>query len=160
MGSKRLNPRHWLAILAVAGALGACADMRPVIPSASGALPAQGAAAGPFAVRRIELQFEDGRAERTVARGGTVTARAIVQTQGTGVLRGAWLANGQPVGTFALTVNAGATVTIGSGAATPLPTVVPGPHTLSLRIDEPAITLAAPVIHYLVTAEEASHAPR
>lgn len=156
MRSDAIRMHGRLILFAIAAvALAACAEMRPIVPGPSGALPAQGAASGPFGVRRIELQFPDGRAESTVPRGGVLAARAIVQTQGSGILRGAWLADGQPVGSFTVTVSAGATVTIETGAGTAIPTLMPGPHVLSLRIDDPATALAPPQIRYHVTAMEA-----
>ena len=148
-----------LALCLGAAAVAGCGGLTPVVPPPSQPRLSGGTTTGPLTIRRIELTFPDGRPQTTVARNSPLTARAVVQFNGTGPFRAAWVVDGRSVELVTAMVTFGDTLTIESGAATVLPTFEPGPHELSLRIEEPKTTLPSPLIRYNVTVDEApSHA--
>jgi hypothetical protein len=143
--------RRALALLAAAS-LAACGSLRPA-PLPQGPSYA-GAAAGPLRVRRIALAFADGRAGATVPRNARLRARATIELDGSGPFRGTWLADGVPVEVVVRSVAAGETLVLETSAATVLPTVEPGPHEISFRVESPAASPGAPVLRYAVAADE------
>jgi hypothetical protein len=128
-----------------------CGQLTPVPVPMDSAQVSGGATTGPLVVRRVELQFTDGRPRATVPQGETVTARARIRFDGTGLLRATWLVDGRALQTVSMPVSYGDSLTLDSSPGILLPTFEPGPHEVVLRIDQPAGALTVPAIVYTVT---------
>jgi PKD repeat protein len=116
-------------------------------------LPSLGPTA-PFGISFIQLRFEDGKAYREVPREfQALRAFADIKFEGTGSLQGDWLVDGQPFRPISETLSFARELTIDSGLRPPLPTNIPGPHEVSLRLTQPPATFQSPVIRYFVSSE-------
>ena len=116
-------------------------------------LPSLGPKA-PFGISFIQLRFEDGKAYREIPRDfQPLRALADIKFEGTGSLQGDWLVDGQPFRPISETLSFARDLTIDSGLRPPLPTNIPGPHEVSLRITQPPSEFQIPVIRYYVSSE-------
>ena len=108
-----------------------------------------------FALRRIELVFQNGRTDIVVPRGfPNLRVYATLNFSGTGSLRATWKVDGRPIGLIAEPVVFGQTLMFANGPNVILPTTDPGQHTVTLEIENPKSAFQLPRITYFVTAEE------
>lgn len=113
------------------------------------------AASPAFALRRIELVFQNGRTDIVVPRRfPNLRVYATLNFSGTGILRATWKVDGRPIGLIAEPVVFGERLVFASGPTVILPTTDPGQHTVTLEIDHPKPALRLRRITYFVTAEE------
>jgi hypothetical protein len=133
-----------------------CSSLTPVPAEPETIHFSGGGTTGPLAIRRVELQFSDGRAGMTVPRNSKLAARAIVQVKGNGLFKGSWVVDDQVVEIISTMVTFGDTLTIDMAPSTLLPTFDPGQHRLTLKVDQPVSSLAMPTIVYGVTVNENS----
>ncbi len=143
--------------LAVVGLLllAGCAAGQPGAPAPARPGPAVrvtggGATTGPLVIDRVEITFQNGFGSITLDRGARLTARAVVRFSGNGVFRATWLVDGRPLEQVQHIVTYGNTLTVEAGRAIPLPTFEPGGHTLTLKVEQPAGAIPAPVVRYFV----------
>ena len=152
--------RLWAAgIVLLIGGCGSTVDTASTGSAAAPGAPyritgAGGKTSGPLQITRIELTFANQQAEATVPQDARLHARAVIRTDGNGPLRATWLVDGRPLETVALNLSLGSTVTLQTGAGTRLPTFEPGPHSVTLRVQEPAPPFPVPVIRYFVTGRK------
>ncbi len=120
------------------------------------------AGAGPLAVDRLQLHFENGSVARVISRGEPLRARADLLYQGAGVLQGYWEVAGPdaggagavfyPLGPVYRRVN-------GSGhlklLGPTLPTQLAGRYTVRLRLIAPSYPDSLPQLTYHVLSAEA-----
>lgn len=111
-----------------------------------------GYTAGPLKVNRAEVAFPNKRGDITVPYGADVKAEATVKFSGNGLFRAAWLVDGRAVENVAVTITYGDTLHLDMSETTVLPAFEPGPHTVTLRVDEPAGVKAIEA-RYFVTGE-------
>ena len=169
--SDDLHPPHtqtrspWRDRLLVAGIvllIGGCSTTIDTDSTGTAATPgvpyritgAGGKTSGPLQITRIELMFANQQAEVTVPQYARLHARAVIRTDGNGTLRATWLVDGRPLEAVALSLSFGSTVTLQTSADTRLPTFEPGPHTVTLQVQEPAPPFPVPVIRYFVTGRK------
>lgn len=111
-----------------------------------------GYTAGPLKVNRAEVTFPNKRGDITVPYGAEVKAEATVKFSGNGLFRAAWLVDGRALENVAVTITYGDTLHLDMSGKTVLPAFEPGPHTVTLRVDEPAGVKAIEA-RYFVTGE-------
>lgn len=108
-----------------------------------------------FSINRIELFFENRRAEITVDRNTpNLKAMALIHFTGTGLLQGQWQVDGRPIGFVSQQVFSDQTVTLQTPATPPIPTFDPGTHRLQFVPASPAPLIPLPTALYFVTAGE------
>jgi hypothetical protein len=105
----------------------------------------------PFAISGGILRFANGTASLSIVRDTSgVTAFADLKFEGSGLLQAEWRVDGKPFKTSTQSLGFSGQVTIDSGKLPGLPTVVIGPHTVSLRIVKPDVAFIIPDISYYV----------
>lgn len=129
-----------------------CAELRPVPVSQTGAMGG-GSTTVPLAIRRVEMVFDNGRAQITVPRNGKLGVRATLQFDGSGPLQAAWLVDGAPAELVSRNVAFGETVVLEIAPTTPITTLAEGSHEITLRINQPSTTLQMPRIRYVVSGD-------
>lgn len=113
-----------------------------VVPSAT--------TTGVLSIQRVELNFDNGLPETTVAINGKLKARAAIRYVGNGALIGYWMVDGRPLQTINTSLTFGNSITLETTDLPPLPTLEPGDHEVTLRLSVPAVGFALPVIRYHV----------
>jgi len=165
MGEKVSSPRRKAAV--VAGALaagllwGGCAAPGASTPGEGSRSPSPGVevvgsggrTAGPLGLVRAELTFDNALGEATVARGEPLGACGTLRFDGNGLLRAAWEVDGRTLEVVSAHVVFGNSVRVCTGAGTVLPTFEPGPHQVTLRVQEPRPDFEIPTLRYFVTGE-------
>ncbi len=147
----RFRPLAAAGLLWLAGcAAGTPAPSEPPSPLPTVRVTGGGKTTGPLVIDRIEITFENGFGSITVDRGARLTARAVVRFSGNGVFRATWLVDGRPLEQVQHLVTYGETLTVEAGRVAPLPTFEPGGHTLTLKVEQPAGAIRAPVVRYFV----------
>ncbi len=113
-------------------------------------------AAAEFKITRIQLYFENHRAEITVKRNQpALRAFADIRFTGSGLLRGHWEVDGNRFSADVVQhLVYGRNVTIESPDIPALPTFVTGTHIIKFVITSPSMDLPIPEAIYFVTAEE------
>ena len=113
-------------------------------------------AAAEFNITRLQLYFENHRAEITVKRNQpTLKAFADIRFTGSGLFRGYWEVDGNRFSADVVQhLVYGRSVTIESPDIPALPTFVTGTHILKFVITSPSLDLPLPEAIYFVTAEE------
>ncbi len=112
-------------------------------------------AAAEFSITRLQLYFENRRAEITVKRNQpSLKAYADIRFVGSGFLRGYWEVDGRILSYVNMNLVYGRSVTVESPDVPPLPTFVTGTHILKFVITSPSLDLPLPEAIYFVTAEE------
>ena len=149
--------RTCLLLIAVAIVTG-CAALRPV-PVGQISKAGGGDTTGELAVTRVELVFDNDRAQITVPRNGRLFARATIQFNGNGLLRAAWLVDGTAVELVSRNVAFGETVTLETAPTTPMATFAEGVHEVTLRVDQPQTVLPMPQIRYVVSGDAPPASP-
>ena len=110
--------------------------------------------AADFAIKRVQLYFDNRRAETTVKRNSTLHAYADVSFSGNGLLRGYWEVDGRAYPPFIEHLSGMQSVTLTFPEVPPLPTFMPGSHIIRFVITSPVSGLRSPEIIYYVTDDE------
>lgn len=113
-----------------------------------------GKTTGPLKITRIELCFQNDRGEMAVPINSKLRAYAVIRFDGNGLFRAAWEVDGRILEEMAFNVIFGKTLTLWTGPGVVLPTFEPGPHRLTLIVEEPAPPFEIPTIQYFVTGEK------
>jgi hypothetical protein len=112
-------------------------------------------AAAAFGIKRIELYFDNRRAETTVPKHfPSLKAFADIRYTGTGVLQGYWEVDGRLISRVHQMLIFGASVTLRTPEIPEMPTFDPGSHIVKFIITKPVSSLPVPAIVYFVTPEE------
>jgi hypothetical protein len=108
-----------------------------------------------FEIKRIELYFENRRAEATVERDYPhLRAFADIRFVGSGLLEGYWEVDGRRLSTVAQNLLYGSSVILETPEIPPLPTYDTGTHIVRFIITKPETGISLPSILYFVTPEE------
>lgn len=106
-------------------------------------------------ISRVELYFENHRAEITTERNfRKLKAYALIRSTGSGLLQGYWKVDNQILSQVSRHVTAGQTVIIETPEVPPLPTFNPGTHLVTFEIISPSSTIPLPTALYFVTPSE------
>ncbi len=117
-------------------------------------------AAADFEIKRIELYFENRRAETTVERNERgLRAYADIRFAGSGLLQGHWEADGRVLSTVNRHLAFGASVTLQTPEIPPLPTFDAGSHIVRFVITNPVTDIPLPSIRYFVLPKEVKGKP-
>ncbi len=112
-------------------------------------------AAAEFSITRLQLYFENRRAEITVKRNQPLLkAYADIRFTGSGLLQGYWEVDGRILSNVNQHLVYGRTVTIQSPDIPALPTFDPGAHRVRFVITSPKEEIPLPEAVYFVRAEE------
>lgn len=113
-------------------------------------------AASEFSITRLQLYFENKRAEITVKRNQpSLKVYADIRFTGSGLLRGYWEVDGKRFSADVVQhLVYGRSITIESPNIPALPTFVTGTHIVRFIITSPSMQLPIPEAIYFVTAEE------
>jgi hypothetical protein len=108
-----------------------------------------------FGVRRIELYFENRRAEITVERNyPNLRAYADIKFVGSGLFQGYWEVDGRVLSHVTQHFTFGKSVTLKTPMIPPLPTFDTGTHIVRFVITNPAVEIPLPEILYFVIPDE------
>ncbi len=112
-------------------------------------------AAADFDIKRIELYFENRRAEITVPKNYKgLKAFADIKFTGSGLLKGYWEVDGRIISYVNQHITYGREVTLQTPAIPPLPTFETGTHIVRFVITSPSVDIPIPSALYFVTAQE------
>lgn len=112
-------------------------------------------AAAEFRITRLQLYFDNRRAEVTVKRNQpSLKAYADIRFVGSGFLRGYWEVDGRILSYVNTNLVYGRSVTFESPDVPSLPTFVTGTHIIRFVITSPSMDLPIPEAIYFVTEEE------
>jgi PKD repeat protein len=101
-------------------------------------------------LHKAELRFDNGRAYRIVPRNSQhLQAELQMKMEGTGLITGFWVLDGQIFKPFSQMARQGDIALIKTGLTPPLPTIDPGLHKLTVQLTRPQ-TLDLPEIAYFV----------
>lgn len=116
--------------------------------------PDAGPAEAPMNITRIELFFDNHRAETTVERNTPgLKAYALIRFSGSGLLQGNWWVDGRIIGTVSRHVSGGQTITLETPDNPSLPTFDPGTHRVRF-VPLPIPGIPVPTALYFVSAGE------
>jgi uncharacterized protein YceK len=108
----------------------------------------------PFNLTSIILRWKEGQSSLAVPKGTEkLMAYADIKFEGTGPFQAQWLVDGQVVSVVSRTLSFAGKVTLDSGTTPGLPTSIPGPHDVTLRILNPSVSFTLPVIRYVVSLD-------
>lgn len=111
--------------------------------------------AASFNIKRIELYFDNRRAEVTVPKYfPKLKAYADIRYTGSGLLEGYWEVDGRIVSRVHQMLTFGAMITLPTPDVPDLPTFAPGTHILRFVTTNQAAGLPTPALIYFVTTEE------
>jgi len=113
-------------------------------------LAANGQTTGPLSIKSIELSFQNGQGDITLAADSQPQPQAIIAFNGNGLFQAQWQVDGRVIEQISLNVVFGKTLKLLPLAATQFPTFEPGPHTVSLKILSPQSALESPLISYFI----------
>lgn len=112
-------------------------------------------ASADFDIKRVELYFENRRAEITVPKNyKKLKAFADIKFTGSGLLKGYWEVDGRILSHVNQHITYGKTVTFQTPEIPPLPTFEPGTHIVRFVITAPSVDIPLPSAIYFVTTEE------
>jgi hypothetical protein len=112
-------------------------------------------AAANFNVKRVELYFDNKRAEVTVQKYfPDLKAYADIRYTGSGLLEGYWEVDGRIVSRVHQILTFGAMTTLKTSDIPALPTFDPGSHIIRFVITNQGVGLPTPALIYFVTNEE------
>lgn len=112
--------------------------------------------AADFAIKRVQLYFDNRRAETTVKQNTPLRAYADISFSGSGLLRGYWEVDDRAYPPIIEHLSGRETATVSFPEVPPLPTFTPGSHIIRFIITSPIQSLGIPEIIYYVTSDEAS----
>jgi hypothetical protein len=119
------------------------------------------AAAASFAVQRIELYFENRRAESTIPQHSRqLKAFADIRYAGTGLLEGYWEVDGRVLSRVHQHLAAGGLITLQTPDPPGLPTFDPGTHIVRFVVTNQPEGLPIPAIVYFVVPDESGAEPQ
>jgi len=108
-----------------------------------------------FDINRIELYFENRRAEITIPKNYKgLKAFVDIKFTGSGLLKGYWEVDGRILSYVNQHITYGKTVTLQTPEIPPLPTFEPGTHTVKFVITSPSVDIPLPTMLYFVTTQE------
>jgi hypothetical protein len=108
-----------------------------------------------FQINRLQLYFENRRAETTIKRNyPNLKAYADIRFTGSGLLKGFWEVDGRILSHVHLHLVYGRTITLETPDIPPLPTFDIGTHRLRFIITSPLLDIPVPEAIYFVTAED------
>ncbi len=112
-------------------------------------------ASADFEIKRVELYFENRRAEITIERNyPNLKAYADIRFTGSGLLRGYWEVDGRILSYVNQHLTFGRSVTLQTPETPPLPTFDTGTHIVRFVITNPVSDIPLPSILYFVTPTE------
>jgi hypothetical protein len=112
-------------------------------------------ATAPFSINRLQLYFENHRAEITVKKDQPgLKAFVDIRFAGSGLLQGYWEVDGRILSYVNQHLVYGRQVTLESPDIPSLPTIDSGTHIVRFIITNPTLTVTPPEAIYFVTAEE------
>lgn len=112
-------------------------------------------AAAAFAINRIELYFDNRRAEITVPKHfPNLKAFAEIRYTGSGVLEGYWEVDGRVISRVHQMLTFGSSVTLRTPEIPAMPTFDPGTHIVRFVITNRGSSLPVPALVYYVTPDE------
>jgi hypothetical protein len=112
-------------------------------------------AAASFAIKRIELYFDNRRGETTVPRNRRgLKAYADIRFVGSGLLSGYWEVDGRRILDVNRSLSFGAGVTLSTPDSPDLPTFDTGSHVVRFVVVNPAFPVGLPQALYFVTPSE------
>jgi hypothetical protein len=112
-------------------------------------------ATAPFSINRLQLYFENHRAEITVKKDQPgLKAFVDIRFAGSGLLQGYWEVDGRILSYVNQHLVYGRQVTLESPDIPSLPTIDSGTHIVKFIITNPTLTVTPPEAIYFVTAEE------
>jgi hypothetical protein len=112
-------------------------------------------AAASFAIKRIELYFDNRRGETTVTRNRRgLKAHADIRFVGSGLLSGYWEVDGRRILDVNRSLSFGAGVTLSTPDSPDLPTFDTGTHVVRFVVVNPAFPVGIPQALYFVTPSE------
>lgn len=116
-----------------------------------------GESIGQFGIKRINLYFENGRAEITVKKNQKdLKATADISFIGSGLFKGYWEVDGRVLSQVNMPLMSGQSITLTTPEIPPLPTFETGTHTVRFVVTSPAQGIPLPSLVYFVTAEESA----
>ncbi len=108
---------------------------------------------GVFSIERLELSFAGGATSASVPRGRSVQPKAVIKFVGQGNLKAVWLLDKRVIDQVNLNLHSGSVLSL-----TPPPVSTEaldlGNHVVELKIEEPGISFAAPLIRFFVSIED------
>lgn len=108
-------------------------------------------------ITRLQLSFDNGRAETTVRRNQPgLLVNADLRFNGNGLLQGYWEVDGRLLSQINQHLNYGKSIRLTSPAVPFLPTFVEGSHRVRLVITSPENEITFPEAIYYVTSEEST----
>jgi len=111
----------------------------------------------PFRVSYLVLRFEDGKSYKVVPKDSVgLKAWVDIKFEGSGLLQFDWLLDGAILRQETRTLTFARQVSFDLPLAQGLPTLMPGLHSLTLRLRSPRPEFDLPVIRYFVTAGAAA----
>jgi len=112
-------------------------------------------AAAAFGINRIELYFDNRRAEITVPKHfPNLTAFAEIRFTGSGILEGYWEVDGRVISRVYQMLTFGSSVTLRTPEIPAMPTFDPGTHIVRFIITNPVSSLPVPALVYYITPDE------
>ncbi|MHC1696628.1 MAG: hypothetical protein AB9919_00895 [Geobacteraceae bacterium] len=112
-------------------------------------------AAAAFSIKRVELYFDNRRAEITVPRHfPNLRAFADIRFTGSGVLEGYWEVDGRVISRVHQMLTFGSSVKLRTPEIPAMPTFDPGAHIVRFIITNRGYALPVPALVYFVTPEE------
>jgi hypothetical protein len=113
-----------------------------------------------LSIKRIELYFENRRADTTIMRNSSdLKAFADITFTGSGLFQGHWQVDGRILSYVNQHLTFGGSVTIQTPKIPPLPTFDTGTHIVKFVISNPPESLPLPSILYFVKADEFKGSP-
>lgn len=108
-----------------------------------------------FDIKRIEMYFENRRAETTIDRNyPDLKAFADIRFVGSGLLQGFWEVDGRVLSTVTRHLTFAGSITLQTPEIPALPTFDPGSHIIRFVITNPVTEIPLPSIIYFVTSAE------
>jgi hypothetical protein len=127
----------------------------PIIETAIVQVFVTSEATAPFSINRLQLYFENHRAEITVKKDRPgLKAFVDIRFVGSGLLQGYWEVDGRILSYVNQHLVYGRQVTLESPDIPSLPTIDSGTHSVRFIITNPTLTVTPPEAIYFVTAEE------
>jgi hypothetical protein len=113
-----------------------------------------------FKINRLQLYFENKRAETTIKRNyPSLKAYADIRFTGSGLLQGYWEVDGRILSHIHMHLVYGRNMILETPEIPPLPTFDDGTHRLRLVITSPLLDIPMPEAIYFVTSEDYKFAP-
>lgn len=137
-----------------------CAATPPPPETATIQVVLTGEATAPFSINRLQIYFENHRAEITVKKDQPgLKAFVDIRFVGSGLLQGFWEVDGRILSRVNQNLVYGRQVTLESPDIPALPTIDTGTHIVRFMITNPTLTVTPPEAIYFVTAEEFARKP-